>query len=803
MRASSPVTRLDIRPGGSGEIPIDVVNTGSVIDGVTARVVGLPASQVTTRPGVLPLFPDAAGQLTVTIELPTSFPAGTHAMTVELLSRQADTEPAYVNVDVVVPQQPKFGLQARPEVVRARRTGRFIAAVTNRGNVPLDIELEVIDPAKRCSVQIEPSSMTLLPGSATEAVATVKAGYLFLGNDTDRRLTLNGAGRAAGAEPAVAPDDAAPEGTDANRLHERVPVTFRQRPLLTRGMLTAIILVAIVALWAAVFLFGLSKVFASDPLTKSAPASFFAATEEDDGTAVADGGAAAADGGAGDGTTDGASGAPGSPGAPGSSDAPDAAAPPAGALPKSGALPAGVGGTIAGTATAASSGDPVGRIMVEALRVRADGSTEAVASAATQADGGYQVAGLFPGEYLLRLSAPGFVTSYYPAAADESGAEKVKVGADAVTSDTNAVVTGLPASITGTVDPGDTTSPVETVVSARMLQQGDVEPVIVPDATAVLEGDSYTFTLANLPAPGTYELTFTTEGYTTTSVRSFVTGGADRFEPTVVLSSGEAQIRGVVTDGSQPLGGVTVTTSVDGEEVATATPTTGEVGRFVIGRLPTPATYVVTVAKEGYGTFSQVVDLVPGQPLPDLEFVLRPGTGVVTGLVTNTAGAGLGGVEVTVGGMTAPPSTITVTDGVIGSFRLAGLPAPGTYTLTLTRDGYAPQTVPVTLDGIEAPPPIAAVMVPAAGTITGTVTGPGGTGLADAAVAATDGLQVWPVSTTSASGQSAAGRYTIADLPPGIYTVTATRADGFALTSRVRVSAGGSVRLNFPLVEAG
>lgn len=781
MRASSTMSQLDIRPGGSAELPIDVVNTGTVIDGITARVVGLPSNHVTTRPGVLPLFPDAQGRLTVTIGLPPSFPAGTHPMTVELLSRQADTDPAYVNIDVAVPQQPRLGVQVRPEVVRARRTSRFIVAVTNRGNVALDVDLAVADPAQRCSVQVQPAAVTLGPGASTEAVVTVRSRYMWMGSDADRSLAVVGTARPAGEAPPAEPDEdgAAPAG----RLTERVPFTFRQRPILTRGVLTAIILVAIIALWAAVFLFGLAKVFASDPLTKSAPASFFAATVDED--------AAAADGTGADGAgTDGAGAA---------ADGTDPAAAPAGALPKSGALPPGVGGTIAGAVSAASSGEPVSRIMVEALRIRADGHAETVASAATQADGDYEISGLFPGDYLLRLSAPGFVTSYYPAAADEASAEEVTAAAAATTSGTDAVVTGLPASITGTVDPGEVAGEVTTVVSARLLQRGEVEPVLVPDVTATEVDGRYTYTLPGLAAPGTYELTFTTDGYTTSTTRSFVTGGADRFEPTVVLSAGLGQITGMVTDGSGPLGGVTVTTSIDGDEIATATPTTGEVGRFVLGNLPTPATYVITAAKDGHGQQSQVIDLRPGEPADDLEFVLRPGTGVVVGTATTADGTGLGGVTVTVGGLANAPATITVTEGAVGSFRLAGLPAPGSYTLTFTADGYADQTVPVTLTADEAPPPVTAVLSAAAGSITGTVTGPGVTGLPDATVTATDGVKTWPVTTTSAAGSTGAGRYTIADLPPGVYTVTAARADGFTRTSRVTVTAETPVRLNFAL----
>ena len=68
MRVSSDTAVLDVRPGDSADIGVDVVNTGAVIDGVTARVVGLPDRHVTSRPAVLPLFPDSAGRLTLTLD---------------------------------------------------------------------------------------------------------------------------------------------------------------------------------------------------------------------------------------------------------------------------------------------------------------------------------------------------------------------------------------------------------------------------------------------------------------------------------------------------------------------------------------------------------------------------------------------------------------------------------------------------------------------------------------------------------------------------------------------------------------
>ncbi|MET0866368.1 MAG: carboxypeptidase-like regulatory domain-containing protein, partial [Nakamurella sp.] len=538
---------------------------------------------------------------------------------------------------------------------------------------------------------------------------------------------------------------------------QTIVVTLRQRPWITRGMLTALILLAIIALWAAIFLFGLRQVFAADPPTKTAPASFYVAAD-----IVLVGSAE-----------------------PGPA--------PAGALPKDGSMPSGLGGTIAGTVTAASSGEPVGRIQVDALRPAADGSLVLASSSATQADGSYQVAGLFPAGYLLRFGAIGFDPLFYPAAPDQASATPVTAAAAQVTTDINVVITGQPASITGTVDPGDTLQPVVTTVTARATQGATAGQEV---ATTSTDGAN-AYTLTGLPAPAVYELSFTAEGYQPSVVQTTVDGGAARIQPTVLLSAGPGRIAGTVTDGTTPIGGVTVSTMVDGKEISTGTPTTGAVGRFVLENLPTPATYVLTVSGPGFGGNTVVVDLGPGQLRDDLAISLAAGTGQITGQLIGTDGAGIGGAVVTVGGMTNPPTTNTVTAGTVGAFSLAGLPAGASLTLTFDKPGYAPTTVPVQLAAGSAP--LTVTMADSLGRIGGTVSGTDGAPITGATVTATDGKRSWPVTSSSASPGTAAGGYVIAQLPVGAYTVTATGPLLAPRTTLVTVTAGGQATADFVL----
>src|SRR5581483_4872344 len=123
------------------------------------------------------------------------------------------------------------------------------------------------------------------------------------------------------------------------------------------------------------------------------------------------------------------------------------------------------------------------------------------------------------------------------------------------------------------------------------------------------------------------------------------------------------------------------------------------------------------------------------------------------------SGKGLGGVTVTVGGAPTAVATTTLTSGAVGYFNVNSLPAPGSYTLTFSRPGYAATTVPVTLTADGAPPSVRVVMATALGSITGVITGPDGSPLPGATVTATDGKQNWQVQATGASAGLADGGF--------------------------------------------
>ena len=431
MRVASDTRQLDARPGDTATVSVDVVNTGGVIDGVSARVIGLPERSVRAEPALLSLFPDASGRLTLSLDVPTTQPAGRHPLTVEVLSHGARFPSQFLDLELDVSARPAMTLASRPRVVRARRQGRFVLELTNTGNVPLSVRLEATDVDRAVQTTFTPTELRLEAGSVAPVLLTVRGPRMLVGAELDRVVSVRSvAGRVS---PPAGTPSTDPLGTPAavpvrDALELETTVRLRQRPLLSRGLLTALILAGIVALWAAVFLFGLDKVFSGDPSTKVAAASFFASTP------VAAGGPAAAA----VGTSGGVGNTPGVP---------------AGALAKNGQLPPGIGGNISGSVTAASNRKGVGRVVVEALRSTRTG-LQVVSSAATQTDGSYTIAGLFPGSYLVRFSSAGYPTRWWPVATAPAAAKPVVATAQTTTTGVDLVVQGTPASISGTVDPG-------------------------------------------------------------------------------------------------------------------------------------------------------------------------------------------------------------------------------------------------------------------------------------------------------------------------------------------------------------
>jgi hypothetical protein len=270
-------------------------------------------------------------------------------------------------------------------------------------------------------------------------------------------------------------------------------------------------------------------------------------------------------------------------------------------------------------------------------------------------------------------------------------------------------------------------------------------------------------------------------------------GGEQLVTNTVRLSAKPGSISGIVTDGTNPLGGVVVTAIAEGKALTSATPTSGTVGKFTIQGLASPQTYLMTFSKDGFGAATITVDLGPGEDLNAVSVVLTGGVGSVSGQAFDSDGTtGLGDVSVTIAGGTTSLTTKTLTAGLVGTYIVSGLPTPGNYTVTFSIPGHGTQTLPVALgssglaQGVNAT--LSSTLAKLSGFIRGD-TSPSPTSpdlLTNATITVTDGS----TTRTATSATSPPGFFTVVGLAPGSYSVTVS-APGFkSKTTLITIAAG-------------
>jgi hypothetical protein len=216
-------------------------------------------------------------------------------------------------------------------------------------------------------------------------------------------------------------------------------------------------------------------------------------------------------------------------------------------------------------------------------------------------------------------------------------------------------------------------------------------------------------------------------------------------------------------------------------------------GEFAVPDLPSPATYRVRVERPGFDAEEFDIEVGGGQSSVIDGARLAASDGGLQGIVTDAAGAPLGGVTVTIRSGTLEQESITPTTGNVGTFQIENLPTPNTYVLTFTKEGYSDTTIALDLAGGETRTGLQATLVGGSGTLSGTIRGDDGNPIGGVAVTATRGpVKATTTSLTAGDGGAGVGSYRLADLPaPGIYTVTYVLAGYATETTTVTFVAAG------------
>ena len=197
-------------------------------------------------------------------------------------------------------------------------------------------------------------------------------------------------------------------------------------------------------------------------------------------------------------------------------------------------------------------------------------------------------------------------------------------------------------------------------------------------------------------------------------------------------------------------------------------------GTFLLDSVPSPSVYELVVAKTGYATEVQRVDLAGGETRKGVNVRLRQGDGLVTGRISSLAGP-LGGASVVATSGQTVVQTVSLTQDDVGAFTLRGLPTPASYSIVVSKAGLASQTLVLDLAQGQRLTGVGVTLSGNAGSLSGKVTTTGGSPAAGVSVRVTNGdLTVQTV--TQSVGE--VGSWQVDGLPvPNTYTVTFSRDD--------------------------
>ncbi|WP_030207418.1 hypothetical protein [Streptomyces sp. NRRL S-87] len=302
---ASPTSVL---PGEEVRIPLELRNSGNVVEAYSFEVLGPAARWSVVEPATISLYPNTAGQVELVVRPPrdTTVAPGELTYGVRVLPQEQPQHATVPEGVLHVRPYAEFAAELTPRMGTGRTGAGYRVALDNRGNYPLSVALSGKDTGDLLKFGL-PSGPTLVePGRAAFVKVPVKPKrWLWRGTPVPHAFQLH-------AVPAAGPEGApevAPVALDGSLL---------QRPVLSPGLLKAVLAVVALAAVLAGLWFGVLR-----PVVRSAakeavkePVKAAQAKAEEAKKAAED----AKKAGGGDGGSDGKPG--GKPGGPGSSPSP-------------------------------------------------------------------------------------------------------------------------------------------------------------------------------------------------------------------------------------------------------------------------------------------------------------------------------------------------------------------------------------------------------------------------------------------------------------------------------------------------
>jgi hypothetical protein len=453
------------------------------------------------------------------------------------------------------------------------------------------------------------------------------------------------------------------------------------------------------------------------------------------------------------------------------------------------------GGTsgLSGTVRQLSTHAAVSGITVSLFK--SSDTSDPVASTATGATGGFHFSGLASGSYKVQFNGAGFSELWYPRSLGAADAQAVTLTQGQLDAKVNVFLGGIPAAISGQVVGGDPTGAILTLQAPGV---GAGAPAVVTTQTLDATGD---FVLADVPSPAVYDLVVTKTGYATVTQQVDLGGGEDRGAVTIELHKGDGSIEGRVSSSKGGINGATISASDSTTTVNTISLSKGgRAGTFILEDLPTPDTLTLLVTAPGYKSQTLSVTLAADQQLTGIAVTLTSGVGTISGIVTTPDNTPKGGVTVVASDGNITETTVTLSSGKgkgkdrqkVGTYSLAGLPVPGTYTVTFSRSDLESQTRAEALTASSSSAPhVNAKLRLSSATLRGIVSQRGNGPVGNVVVTVNSGTTSYTVTTATNRGPSTKkGSYEIQGIVPGTYTLSFSLPGVLPISTVINLAAG-------------
>lgn len=408
-----------------------------------------------------------------------------------------------------------------------------------------------------------------------------------------------------------------------------------------------------------------------------------------------------------------------------------------------------------------------GMVVDDAGRAVADATIELIGTdynTKSNRSGGYSIEGIAEGDYYLKASHEGYITSISDAEVHISPAEPVLC---------NFTLRG--GTLMGIVNNG--TSPLADVNVTLILSSGV--------GLSAKTGENGRYTIKGIPT-GVYALTASLAGYHNSTIGGITITAGETTTQDLSMEKLRGTISGSVKSSTGPIEGVRVWVSIPGGIKFSYT---GDDGNYSITDLPA-GIYNVTAEKDGYySSYVAGVVVMSGKTTANINFTLEGKLSVLKGIVSNgtypIVGVNIEILELKYNTYTDP----------YGAYRIENIP-PGTYTVVATKQGYRPNATYGVLIQRGATAELNFTLEEIPGIVWGYVTDKKGEPIVQATVEISSGSY----STTTDIN----GYYKLAGIDPGIYTLTAYKT-GYKTTiiSGVNITTEYENHVNITLNPAG